>query len=110
MAEMRMMRTLTLLSGGRGSGANSAPISTRQVEGRRSLPPVLPALPPDISEPPLSAHTQHVTAAAPSPRGRSRRADEGTGPEDRESGQHPDDSPRYNADARIYLAAAAHCM
>lgn len=42
-----------MLSGGLGSDASSAPISTRQVEGRRSPPPPLP---PDISEPPLSAH------------------------------------------------------
>lgn len=48
---------MTLLSSGRGSGASSAPSSTRQVEGRRAsraAPAPLP-LPADISEPPLSA-------------------------------------------------------
>lgn len=51
------MLTLTLLSRGRGSGASSAPSSTRQVDGRRAstaAPAPLP-LPADISEPPLSA-------------------------------------------------------
>lgn len=51
--------TLTLLSSGRGSGASRAPISTRQVEGRRpSEPEPPPPLPPDISESPLSVDTQ----------------------------------------------------
>lgn len=71
-----------MLSGGRGSGASSAPISTRHVEGRLASAP--PPLPPDISEPPLSAHTTphhsrqrrpRSWAQPPRPRRRPRRAE-----------------------------------
>lgn len=74
--------TLTLLSRGRGSGASNAPISTRQVEGRRTsmaAPAPLP-LPADISEPPLSAtqlcqRLQHRAAQPSRPAHCAARAD-----------------------------------
>lgn len=88
-------RTLTLLSSGRGSGASSAPSSTRQVEGRRASPPP-PPLPPDISEPPLSAHTHYCQRRPRIARARFPLAGE--------SGRS-DESPQRNADG-IYLAKA----
>lgn len=82
--------TLTLWSGGRGSGASSAPISTRQVEGRRSRS--RSPLPPDISEPPLSANRTPKTG------GRARSAAAAS------SKRFAGDlaySPPYNADGYI---------
>lgn len=107
-------RTFTLLSSGRGSGASSAPISTRQVEGRRPSPPEPPPepppLPPDISEPPLSVQTEErgeraaraaarLAPAAP-PRALSVLRTCTLAPH-----RAPHDSPQRNADG-IYLARA----